>query len=215
VAATITEIATARAGSRVRIISLDEEPWHTTAAPVVRELGIAVGDIVDANTLANQLEAAERVAARERALAVLGFRERSVAELRSKVCDDGYPSGIVDDVIAAFERAGLVDDVRFTEAFVRSLSVGKKLGRRRIEQELTRKGISPEVAAAALLEYCNPDDAANRVLTAARRLARRGDRVDLLAARLVRKGYAPGEAFTAARETVAEMDSEATPIEGE
>jgi len=202
---TITEIAAVRAGSRVRIISLNEGPWRTTAAPVIRELGIEVGDIVDADDLALAIEAAERVAARERALAVLGYRERSVAELRSKLLDDGYPTGIVDDVVAALERAGIVDDARFTESFVRSLSIGKKLGRRRIERELEQKGIAPEVAAAALLEYCDPDDARARVHEAARRLVRTGDRVDLLAARLVRKGYGPGEAFSAARETLAAM----------
>lgn len=205
---TITEIATVRTGSRVRVISLDGEPWHTTAAPVIRELGIAEDDIVEAPALAADLEAAERVAARERALAVLGYRERSVAELRGKVLDDGYPSGIVDDVIADLVRVGIVDDARFAEAFVRSLSVGKKLGRRRIERELELKGISPEIAAASLLEYCDPEDAPQRLLEAAQRLVRRGDRVDLLASRLVRKGYGAGEAFAAARETLAAMASD-------
>lgn len=206
--ATITGITTVRAGSRVRVISLDGEPWHTTAAPVIRELGIAEGDIVEVSDIARGVEAAERVAARERALALLGYRERSVAELRTKTLDDGYPSGIVDDVVADLERSGLVDDVRFAEAFVRSLSVGKGLGRRRIERELAQKGVSPEVAAAVLLEYCDPEDSPARVLEAARHLARRGDRVDLLAARLVRKGYGPGEAFAAARKTLAATPSD-------
>ncbi len=203
--ATITRIETPRIGSRVRVIFMDEEIWHTTAAPVIRELGIVEGDIVDTDDLARSIDAAERVAARERALATLGYRERSVAELRSKVVDDGYPAGIVDDVVASLESAGIVDDARFTEMFVRSMAVGKRLGRHRIVRELEQKGIAPEVAAAALNEYLNLDDAPARVLEAARRLARDGDRVDLLAARLVRKGYAPGEAFGAAREALAAM----------
>lgn len=203
--ATITTIETPRIGSRVRVIFLDDEQWHTTAAPVIRELGIAEGDIVDTDELARSLDAAERVAARERALATLGYRERSVAELRSKVLDDGYPTGIVDDVVASLESAGIVDDDRFAEMFVRSMAVGKRLGRHRIERELDQKGIAPEVAAAALHEYLNLDDAPARALEAARRLARQGDRVDLLAARLVRKGYGPAEAFGAAREIVAAM----------
>jgi regulatory protein len=192
----------------VRVIFLDEEDWHTTAAPVIRELGLAEGDIVDTDDLARSIEAAERVAARERALATLGYRERSVAELRTKVLDDGYPTGIVDDVVASLESAGIVDDARFTEMLVRSMAVGKRLGRHRIERELELKGIAPEVAALALNEYLNLDDAPGRVLDAARRLARGGDRVDLLAARLVRKGYAPGEAFGAARETLAAMQAD-------
>jgi len=205
VIATITTIETPRIGSRVRVIFLDDEEWHTTAAPVIKELGIAEGDIVDSDELALSLEAAERVAARERALATLGYRERSVAELRSKILDDGYPTGVVDDVVASLESAGIVDDARFTEMYVRSLAVGKRLGRHRIERELEQKGIAPEVAAVALHEYLNLDDAPARVLESARRLARAGDRVDLLAARLVRKGYAPGEAFGAARATLAAL----------
>lgn len=206
--ATITRIETPRIGSRVRVIFLDEEEWHTTAAPVIRELGIAEGDIVDADDLSRSLDAAERVAARERALATLGYRERSVAELRTKVLDDGYPTGIVDEVVASLESAGIVDDARFTEMFVRTMAVGKRLGRHRVERELELKGIAPEVAAAPLNEYLNVDDAPGRVRDAARRLARQGDRVDLLAARLVRKGYVPGEAFGAARETLAAMHAD-------
>lgn len=206
--ATITKIEAPRIGSRVRVIFLDDEEWHTTAAPVIRELAIAEGDIVDTDEFSRSLDAAERVAARERALATLGYRERSVAELRAKVLDDGYPTGIVDDVVGSLESAGIVDDARFTEMFVRSMAVGKRLGRHRIERELEQKGIAPEVAAAALHEYLNLDDAPARVLDAARRLARAGDRVDLLAARLVRKGYAPGEAYGAARETLASMHSD-------
>jgi regulatory protein len=199
---TITGIATVRVGSRVRVISLDGEPWRTTAAPVIRMLGIADGDIVESSRLAHDLEAAERVAARERALALLGYRERSVAELTRKLLDDGYPAGIAHDVVASLESSGLVDDARFAESFVRSRSVGKGLGRRRIERELAEKGISPEIAATVLLEYCDPEDAPERALQAARRLSRRGDRVDLLASRLVRKGYGVGEAFAAAREAL-------------
>lgn len=206
--ATITGIETPRIGSRVRVIFLDDEDWHTTAAPVIRELGIAEGDIVDTDDLARSIEAVERVAARERALATLGYRERSVAELRTKVLEDGYPTGIVDDVVASLESAGIVDDARFTEMFVRSMAVGKRLGRHRIERELELKGIAPEVAAVALNEYLNLDDAPGRVLDAARRLARAGDRVDLLAARLVRKGYAPGEAFGAARQALTAMQAD-------
>ncbi len=205
--ATITEIATVRLGSRVRIISLDGEPWHTTAAAVVRALELVESDIVEQSDLADALRTAERVAARERALALLGYRERSVAELRGKVLDDGYPSDVVDEVVGDLQQSGLVDDARFAESFVRSLSVGKGLGRRRIERELAQKGVPSGIAEAVLLEYCDPEDAAAAVRAAATRLARRGDRIDLLASRLVRKGYAPGEAFGAAREILSEMSS--------
>ena len=198
----ITQIVVARVGARVRIIELDDAPWRTTSAATIRILGLAQGDVVVREQLRSAVDEAERKACRERALAILAYRERSTAEMRSKLVSDGYPDTLVDDIVAAFVNAGLVDDVRFADAFVRTAMHARSLGRRRTERELAERGVADEIATEALDRHMPVDQEAERARALAFRLARRNERVDRLAARLARKGFALGVAFDAAREVV-------------
>lgn len=206
----ITSITAVRIGGRARIIEIDGHAWRTTSAATVRLAGIKEGDVVSLETLQEQLDEAERQALRDRALAVLGYRERSVSELRSKLLEDGYPSESVASTVSAFERSGLVDDERFAESVARSAAGLRAIGRRRAERDLASRGVSDEIAAAALDMYIPAEGEHARAVALARRLRKPDERVDRLAARLVRKGYAPFVAFEAAREALSDVQDDGT-----
>lgn len=138
----------------------------------------------------NTLLAASRYSrARERALYLLGLRDYSCKELEQKLYTEADPDTAAA-VVARLCEVGLLDDERYAARLARSLSETKHYPRRRIEQELRRRGISPVLAqeavsdlegedfrqALALLEkkYYNKlnDPDSRRRVTAA--LARRG-----------------------------------------
>lgn len=196
----ITAIVTIRVGGRARTIQIDQVTWRRTSAAAIRLLGLAEGDVVDLDVLARRLEMAEKQALRDRALALLGYRERSAAELRSKLREDGYAAGEVDDLVDAFAKAGFVDDERFADGLVRSAAGTKALGRRRAQHDLARRGVADDLAQAVLDRYMPAEAEAERARALAERLYRPGDRVESLAARIVRKGFSPGMAFAAARQ---------------
>jgi regulatory protein len=108
-------------------------------------------------TLARDLEEPERTRARERSLRLLTQREHSRAELAVRLRDDGYPPSAVEDTLQALVRSGLVDDVRFADAWAHSRA-RQGYGRRRIATELAQRGVSEDVASAALDAACSDDE---------------------------------------------------------
>jgi len=143
----IVSIINAGPGSRARRIVLSDGNERTTSASTVKVLLLEPEmEIAD---LPAMLADAEPAQARERALALLGYRERSTRELTKKLSDDGYPAVVVSEIVDAYVRVGLLDDVRYAEAYVRT-RIRAGYGATRILRELQTKGVDDEIARDAL-----------------------------------------------------------------
>ncbi len=162
---------------RVHATARASAPWRTTSAAAIKLLGLAEGDIVDPVRLAGQLDACEQQAVRERALALLGYRERSEKELRHKLAQDGYADDAIDDVVEAFVRTGLVDDQRLADALARSAAGTKALGRRRAARVLAERGIGGDAAAVVLDRYLPEGHELPRAVELAKRPTGRENRL--------------------------------------
>lgn len=206
----LTEIRPQRRGSKRRSLLLDDEPWRSLPVEVLRELGLRPGDAVDTFELDAKIDDLEPRFARERCLRLLSVRERTESELLKRLLEDGYSEDVARETVARLAETGLVDDSRFAETMARVLIDSRRLGRSRAFRELTRRGIDEEMAAAALDAYAPRDAESARALESAQRLLRANDTVPRLASRLVRRGFAPGEAFTAARSVVPTTGDDAT-----
>ncbi|WP_437938343.1 regulatory protein RecX [Sorangium sp. So ce341] len=143
----------------------------------------------------------------ERALRLLSFRARSARELEKRLIEKGEPPEHVATAIARLSANGLLDDARFAEAKARSGIVGKPRSRRRIEQDLARKGVARDVAEAAIRRVMA--DEGTDELAVAERAARKKlrslsgldpmEQRQKLYAFLARQGYAPDVARRALR----------------
>ena len=146
-----------------------------------------------------------RGSARDRALNLLSFRDRSRKELERRLLQAGYESHEVADALAALERSGLVDDARFARAVVEQEAGRRLSGRRAVASSLAAKGVDREAARVALESLADPADERARAEALAR--ARAGRLAGLppevahrrLAGLLARRGYPPGVARDAAR----------------
>jgi regulatory protein len=88
----------------------------------------------------------------ERALDMLEARARAVTELRRLLIRKGEPP---DDVDAAIERlrvTGVLDDANFARQLTRSKALGGGQSRRRIQQELAKRGVTRDVSDDAIQE---------------------------------------------------------------
>lgn len=88
----------------------------------------------------------------ERALDMLEARARAVGELRRLLVKKGEPAADVDAAIERLQRGGLLDDANFARQYTRSKALGPGLSRRRVQQELAKRGVSREVSDAAIAE---------------------------------------------------------------
>jgi len=178
-----------------------------TSAAVAKALGIEAGLAMPLSELEALLSAEEEVQARERALRLLGYRERSPEELRKRLAQDGYPSSIVDPLVERYVELELVDEDRFASMYA-STRVSAGLGTRRIRRELQQRGVSDAAAEAAVSDLREGDLDRAAALLRGRDLGDRAGRERLLR-RLISRGFDYGVAREAiARAVGAEPEGE-------
>lgn len=137
----------------------------------------------------------------EQALRLLEFRARSATELRRALLRKGAPAAEVDAALDKLRDQKLIDDDDFARQFARNRVVGPGASRRRIVQELGRKGIARDVADRAIERLREEDglDPADGIHRVARKkwisLGKLDDftRRRRLYAFLARRGFDPDE----------------------
>ena len=82
---------------------------------------------------------------------MLARRDHASGELRAKLTDKGFETGLVQALIAALEHEHVLDDARFAEHYVTYHS-GRGQGPSRIGRELKTLGLSPELIERCLSE---------------------------------------------------------------
>ncbi len=142
------------------------------------------------------------------AVRLLTVRMRSRRELTDRLRRRGFTDGIIRTVLTQLETAGLVDDVRFAEAWVRDRIALRPSGVRRLRRELWQKGIARDVVEhtlAAALSTEGEEELALRVARARHpryRSLPHKTAVRRLASILQRRGFAAGVIASVIRQTL-------------
>lgn len=151
----------------------------------------------------------------DRALDMLEARARAVDELRRLLIKKGEPQLEVDAAIERLRAGGILDDANFARQLARSKALGAGMSRRRIQLELTRRGVARDVSEEAIEavfaeERVDEDAAIERV---ARKKLRMLARLDLATQRrrlfgyLARRGYDSDDIARVARLVLADAPS--------
>lgn len=161
------------------------------------------------------------------ALRFIEVRPRSVAEVRRRLTQAGYPVALVDAALARLADLGILDDRAFTAAWVESRDRARPRGERALRRELALKGVDREVVDAALAER-RPERGTERdpeAVAAARLLDRHAAALARIAdarvrrqrayALLARNGFDPDVASEALRELDRPLEGGSGPGAGE
>ena len=89
------------------------------------------------------------------AFLLLGYRQRSEAEMRQRLERKTYSSAVIDRTLAELTRLGLLDDRDFAHSWVASRT-GR--GPARLKQELILKGIPRDLAEEAIETGLSAED---------------------------------------------------------
>ena len=138
-----------------------------------------------------------RPAAYNYALNLLSARPYAVKALHRKLIQKEYSAADAEDAIRRLVDAGLLDDAKYAAQYARSKIVSSGTSKRRLQQDLYRKGIKTDVSAAAIgqvIEDEEIDTAAVVEQVARKKLAQLGDLEPLVVRRrlfafLARRGY--------------------------
>lgn len=132
-------------------ISVDGEYSFTVDEAYFLSLGLYNGKELEAGEID---ELKEKIAFRRAyncAVGLLARRDHSKKELTEKLRQKGY-GAMAEKTLERLISEGFVDDERFALLYAKELRRLKKYGKRRILQELYRKGISKDIADVALEE---------------------------------------------------------------
>jgi regulatory protein len=163
----------------------------------LHDAGLAVGKVIDEAAGDRLLLAARKLEAFDRAAAALGRRARSAHELERWLLQRGFDRGDVSDAVQRLTEIGAIDDSQFARAFARSRALGKGMSKRRLQQELSRRGVDSKMATAAIADVLEEESVDERALleaAARKKLAvLRGQEPDAVRKRLygylARRGY--------------------------
>jgi regulatory protein len=195
---------------------VDGRHQATVSLDAIERLGLATGRAYDPVRAEVEREAAV-LATYDRALNMLALRARSSRELQRQLVRKGESPEHVDAALARLRAVGLLDDGAFARQFARSKALGTGMSRRRIQQELARRGVARDVGDGAVADVFAEDEldegavveqAARKKLRSLRNLDE-ATRTRRLFAFLARRGYDP-DAIRRAIQAVAgtEIDTE-------
>jgi regulatory protein len=121
----------------------------TLSLDAIERLALSVGRSV-AGLEERIALAAAQLKVYDRALNMLAFRARSSAELVRALVRKGEPKELVDHAVSRLQEQGLLDDAAFAQAFTRTKVLGARQSKRRVQQDLARKGVARTVSDHAI-----------------------------------------------------------------
>ena len=180
-----------------RELTVDRQTFHESPYRVE-------GDITE-EQLEQLLHTSQYNRARERALYLLGLRDYACGELEKKLYTEATPE-IAGAVVSRLQEVGLLDDQRYAQRMARHLSEYKRYPHRRIQQELCRRGVSPDIAREAVASLDGEDFQQALALLQKKYYNKLNDPDDRrrVTAALARRGFT----YTAIRRAMEELGSE-------
>lgn len=175
---------------------VDGRPMATLSLDSIERLHLAVGRTV-VGLDARIADEAAQLKVYDRALNLLAFRARSSAELARTLVRKGEPKEMVERAVERLLEQGLLDDAAFAQSFTRAKVLGAKQSKRRVQQDLARRGVARTVSDAAIATVFEEEGVDQREIVeqAARKKLRSLTKLDPLVRRrrlyafLARRGY--------------------------
>jgi len=89
-------------------------------------------------------------AAYQKSLHLLGYRPRSVNEVRRKLTEKGFSGEVIDSVLERLKTSGLIEDRQFAKIWVENRAAFRPRSHRLMAMELRQKGVADDAIQEAL-----------------------------------------------------------------
>ena len=191
------------------VLQVDGAGGATVSLEIIDRLQLRVGLEVDEALAARLEEEGAALAAYDRALNMLAFQARSSRDLKRRLVQKGELESNAESAVQRLVAAGLLDDAEYARQVARSKVSGQGASKRRLQQELFKRGVERSVADDAIGEVMSEEgvDEGEVVERFARKKLRSLGALDAptrrrrLYAYLARRGY-DGEAIRRVMERV-------------
>lgn len=154
--ATITAIVPTSAQAMRFSIAVDGTPAATVAIETIDRLSLSVGIGYDDVRLAVEHDA-RKLETYDRALNLLAASPRSARDLKRRLVLKGEPPEYADLAIEKLIGLGLLNDADYARQLTRSKMSGPGHSRRRMQQELFKRGVNRDVADEAIADVMSDE----------------------------------------------------------
>ncbi len=110
----------------------------------IEDMHLKVGKLIDEKNLKKIASQEELNKAQAYALMLLGYRERSLPEIKMRMRQKGYEEKLIEKVVKYLKNRNLINDKRFARLWAES-RIKKGYGSWRIQSELEQKGVNREI----------------------------------------------------------------------
>lgn len=169
---TITQIKKAKKSAKRYYIYVDGHDVLSIHEDVLIKFGLHKGMVVQPDQLLEWAQADEHTKVRQAVVRYLGYRARSVHEVRTYLARKEWDPDICEKVIAECIEQGYLDDQAFAKAWVEGRRKRKGFGKIRLSQELKEKGISSTDIETVLIKIDEEEERQKAIELAERRYLR-------------------------------------------
>ena len=141
---TITAINSQRRNPNRYSIFIDGKFVLGIDKKTVEDMDLKVGKLIDEKDFKKITSQEELNKAQAYALMLLGYRERSLREIRMRMRRRGYEEKLIDRVVNYLKDRNLINDKRFAQLWAES-RIKKGYGSWRIKSEFEQKGVDREM----------------------------------------------------------------------
>jgi regulatory protein len=132
------------------LVEVDGEPWLIVSLETVQRHALGPGKSLHGELRVRVEDEAAALRTLDRALDLLAVRGRSVRDLRTRLLKKGEPEQHVGQAIERLIERGFLDDAAYARSVARARAVGAGMSKRRVRQELYRRGVALDVADEAI-----------------------------------------------------------------
>ena len=122
----------------------------------VRRFGWQEGDEISSEVYDSIIRDILIPRAKQRAIHLLEQQDRTEAGLRNKLSWGGYPPVVIDEVISYLRLRHYIDDERYARTYVEYHK--NSASRRKLRDNLTKKGVDKELSSRILEEIYDSDE---------------------------------------------------------
>lgn len=147
----------------------------------------------------------------QRAIRYIGYRMRSVSEVKQKLKQQDIDTVVIENVIERLQKSGLLNDLSFAQMWIENRSEFRPRSRRMLAVELKKKGIQSDIISQIIEETTSDEILA---YTAAKKQARKYKHLEWqdfrrkLSSFLARRGFSYSTINPTVNQVWAERDPE-------
>lgn len=145
-------------------IYLDDEFAFGVHKDILIKYELLKGKEIEDDFINEVIKAKEQSKANNYALKLLSYRSKTSKEILKKMREKGYDQVTINNSVGFLEKLGYVNDRQYALNFVREKVNIQKLGRKRLEFELFKKGIDQDIVNDVISELVDTNEEYRRAL---------------------------------------------------